>query len=171
MTSTLPPKSPCDDYDLSIRVGTDDDAEFFLHVEEETTFESLPPDFHGMAREDLRARLLETHELLMGDEGHIFFIAFDQKSGQNMGLLWFGPRRNHITGEFEAWIYNVTVLPAHRGCGVGQKLIAHAEDYARHHGYSAIGLAVATHNTGAQRLYERLHFQSNNVLMRKPLDV
>ena len=169
MTSAPLPKSSCDDYELSIRLGNDDDAEFFLHVEEETTFESLPPDFHGMAREELRARLLETHELLLGQEGHLFFIAFDQKSGQNMGLLWFGPRRNHITGDFEAWIYNVTVLPAHRGCGVGQRLIQHAEDYARDHGFRAIGLAVATHNSGAQRLYERLSYQSNNVLMRKPL--
>ncbi len=87
--TTAPQKSSCDDYELSIRVGNDDDAEFFLHVEEETTFESLPPDFHAIARDELRARLLETHEMLLGEEGHIFFIAFDQKSGQNMGLLWF----------------------------------------------------------------------------------
>lgn len=162
--------SSCDDYQLAIRVGTDDDADFFLHVEEETTIESLPPDFRGIAREELRARLLETHDMLMGEEGHLFFIAFDLNTNQKMGLLWFGPRRNHITGEHEAWIYNVTVLPAHRGCGVGQRLIQHAENHARQHGFRAIGLAVATHNTGAQRLYERLDFQSNNVLMRKALE-
>ncbi|BCM91082.1 mycothiol acetyltransferase [Abditibacteriota bacterium] len=155
---------------MAIRVGTDDDADFFFHVEEETTIESLPPDFHGIAREELRARLLETHEILLDEEGHIFFIAFDLHTNQKMGLLWFGPRRNHITGDQEAWIYNVTVLPEHRGCGVGQKLIEHAENHAREHGFRAIGLAVATHNTGAQRLYERMSFKSHNVLMRKPLD-
>ena len=169
MTSTST-HSSCDDYDLAIRVGNDDDADFFLHVEEETTIESLPPDFRGIAREELRARLLETHEMLMGEEGHLFFVAFDTHTHKKMGLLWFGPRRNHITGDYEAWIYNVTVLPEHRGCGVGQCLIAHAEEHARQHGFKAIGLAVATHNTGAQRLYERLSFQSNNVLMRKSLE-
>ena len=163
-------RTSCEDHELAIRLGTDDDADFFLHVEEETTIESLPPDFANIAREELRARLLETHEILMDEEGHLFFIAFDTHTDEKMGLLWFGPRRNHITGEYEAWIYNVTVLPEHRGCGVGQKLIAHAEKHARDHGYKAIGLAVATHNTGAQRLYERLQFQSNNVLMRKPLE-
>jgi len=161
---------PCEQYELAIRLGTDDDADFFLHVEEETTLESLPPDFANMPREELRARLLETHELLMEQEGHLFFIAFDTRTDRKMGLLWFGPRRNHITGEHEAWIYNVTVLPEHRGCGVGQSLIAHAEKHARDHGFGAIGLAVATHNTRAQQLYERLDFYSNNVLMRKQLD-
>ncbi len=168
---TLAPlRPPCDEYELAIRLGTDDDADFFLHVEEETTLESLPPDFANIAREELRARLLETHEMLLEQEGHLFFIAFDTRTEKNMGLLWFGPRRNHITGEYEAWIYNVTVLPEHRGCGVGQKLIHHAEEHAREHGFGAIGLAVATHNTRAQQLYERLEFQSNNVLMRKPLE-
>ena len=140
-------------HSIFIREGTSDDAEFFLEMEEQTTWESLPPDkARGMQREHLREKLLETHGLLLECPGNVFFIAENAATGERAGLLWLGPRHNLITGEHEAWIYNVSVVPRCRGCGIAKKLMAYAEEYARTQGYGVIGLSVAVHNDVARSL-------------------
>jgi ribosomal protein S18 acetylase RimI-like enzyme len=159
-------------HSIHIREGTSDDAAFFLEMEEQTTWESLPPDkASAMKREQLREKLLETHGLLLECPGNVFFIAENEQTNERAGLLWLGPRHNLITGEHEAWIYNVTVVPQCRGCGVAKKMMAHAEDYARAQGYSVIGLSVAVHNNVARGLYQRLEYSESNILMRKALVV
>lgn len=166
MPIQTPPKHR---HNLLIREGTCDDAAFFFEVELQTTWENLPPDCQGMNREELREKLRATHGLLLSCPGNVFFIACDGGSGEKLGLLWFGPRHNSISGEHEGWIYNVTTLPEHRGCGVARRLIVHAEDYARAQGYRVIGLSVAVHNEAARSLYQTLDFEQSNILMRKPL--
>lgn len=157
-------------HSILIREGTEDDAEFFLEMEEQTTWESLPDDKkRDTPREKLRETLLETHGLLLECPGNVFFIAENAESGERAGLLWLGPRHNLLTGEHEAWIYNVTVVPECRGCGVAKKLMARAEEYARAQGYNIIGLSVAVHNEIARSLYQRLEYTESNILMRKPL--
>jgi ribosomal protein S18 acetylase RimI-like enzyme len=153
--------------EIRIREGSADDAEFFLAVEEQTTWESLPPDKRDLPRETLRERLLETHGLLLSCAGNVFFIA--EVGGERAGLLWFGPRHNAITGEHEGWIYNVTVLEGFRGLGIAKKLLLHAENYAREQGYEVIGLSVAVHNEIARELYRRCEYSESNILMRKVL--
>lgn len=46
-----------------------------------------------------------------------------------------------------------------QGTGVGTKLIAAAEDFARSRGFDRIGIAVLVDNTAARRLYERLGYE------------
>ena len=156
-------------HNLSIREGTSDDAEFFFQIELQTTWENLPLDCAQMSRDELRDKLRQTHGLLLSCPGNVFFIACDTASGEKLGLLWFGPRHNPISGEHEGWIYNVTTLPQHRGCGVAKTLMARAERYAASQGFRVIGLSVATHNEAALSLYQALEFQQSNILMRKPV--
>jgi ribosomal protein S18 acetylase RimI-like enzyme len=153
---------------LRIREGTDADTEFFRELEMQTTWENLPPDdCQRLTQDQVWLALEETHQILLARPGHVFFIA--EAEGKRAGLLWFGPNRNLVTGEEEGWIYNVTVLPAHRGRGIGRKLMQHAETYAREQGYPVIGLMVAVHNQAACELYRRMDYQDSNILMRKPL--
>ena len=156
-------------HNLSIREGTSDDAAFFFDIELQTTWENLPPDCASMSRDELSHKLRETHGLLLSCPGNVFFIACDGDSGEKLGLLWFGPRHNPISGEHEGWIYNVTTLPQHRGCGIAKTLMSHAETYAGEQGYRVIGLSVATHNEAARSLYQALEFEQSNILMRKPV--
>ena len=161
--------TPKHQHNLWIREGAPNDAAWFFEIEEQTTWESLPPDA-ALNRDELREKLRATHGLLLSCPGNVFFIACDANNNdEKLGMLWFGPRHNAITGDHEGWIYNVTTLPQHRGCGVARSLISHAEEYARAQGYRVIGLAVATHNERARALYERLNFRQSNILMRKPL--
>jgi ribosomal protein S18 acetylase RimI-like enzyme len=153
---------------VRIRPGTDADQEFFRDLELQTTWENLPPDDCArLDREQVELALDETHAILLARPGNEIFVA--EVAGERAGLLWFGPNRNLVTGEDEGWIYNVTVLPAYRGRGIGRKLIEHAEKYANEQGYAVIGLMVAVHNTAAKALYHRLEYQDSNVLMRKRL--
>lgn len=54
-------------------------------------------------------------------------------------------------------LVDITLLPEHRGCGIGRALIAAAQDDARQHG-RGMQLHVLRHNAAARRLYERLGF-------------
>ncbi|MEK7344737.1 MAG: GNAT family N-acetyltransferase [Pseudomonadota bacterium] len=106
----------------------------------------------GLA-EDVKARLcgdLAEHPLTTS------FIAW--LSDQPVGLI------NCIEGysTFKARplmnIHDIAVLPAHRGQGVGQALLAAAQAHARNRGCCKLTLEVLTGNTVALRSYERFGF-------------
>jgi ribosomal protein S18 acetylase RimI-like enzyme len=153
---------------VRIRLSTDADDPFFRDLEMETTWENLPSeDCRRLDREQVGQALEETHAILLARPSNVIFIA--EVDRERAGLLWFGPNRNLVTGEEEGWIYNVTVMPAYRGRGLGRMLMQHAESYAREQGYAVIGLMVAVHNSVARALYHRLDYQESNILMRKQL--
>jgi ribosomal protein S18 acetylase RimI-like enzyme len=154
---------------VRIRPGTDADMSFFREMEFETTWYNLSPaEQQTTTPASVREALAVTHELLLDRPGSAIFLA-EGEGGERVGLLWFGENRNLITGESEAWVYNVSVVAAHRGKGVGGLLMAHAEAYARQLGYPSIGLMVAVHNDAARRLYARLGFAESNLVMRRRL--
>ena len=145
-----------------------DDA-FFRQVDFQTTWDSLhPADQDRLGPATVRDALAHTHELLLTRPGTQVVIAEDE-SGERVGLLWFGVNRNLVTGEDEAWIYNITVLPGHQGRGYGKQIMQHAEQLAQQGGFSVIGLMVSSHNERAQRLYESFAYEPTNLLMRKKL--
>lgn len=153
---------------VRIRPGTEADEAFFRDVEMQTTWENLPPeDCRRLEPDQVWLALEETHDILRARPGNAIFVA--EVGDERAGLLWFGPNRNLVTGEEEGWIYNVTVLSAYRGRGIGRQLMHHAEAYAREQGYAVIGLMVAVHNSVARELYRRLDYQDSNILMRKQL--
>ncbi|MBM3459503.1 MAG: GNAT family N-acetyltransferase, partial [Armatimonadetes bacterium] len=138
---------------LRFRPGTRADRPFFDEVELQTTWDSLSPqEQERTTREHLRAALRETHAVLLERAGNQVVIA-ETEFGEKVGLLWFGVNRNLVSGEQEAWVYNVTVLPTWQGHGIGKRLLEHAEKLAREGGFSTLGLMVSAHNTVARRLY------------------
>ena len=59
----------------------------------------------------------------------------------------------------QTWFLGLIFLAkSARGSGLGTKLLAAVGDHARSHGATALRLAVATTNPGAERLYKRLGF-------------
>ena len=155
--------------DIRFRSATKADDAFFREIELETTWASLDPaDQRRFRKADIREALHETHEILLQRVGNQVVVA-ENETGDRVGLLWFGINRNLITGEDEAWVYNVTVVPAYQRQGIGRRLIEHAEQLAREHGFQILGLMVSEHNAAARSLYERLSFEATNLLMRKRL--
>jgi ribosomal protein S18 acetylase RimI-like enzyme len=64
----------------------------------------------------------------------------------------------HLGGRL-VHLVRIAVLPAHRGAGAGARLLAEVVGYASGLGADSITLNTETHNTAAQRLYERFGFR------------
>ena len=103
--------------------------------------------------EDVKARLCDD---LAARPAAASFIAWRQ--GEAVGLV------NCIEGysTFKAQplmnIHDIAVLPAHRGAGVGQALLAAAEQHARARGCCKLTLEVLTGNARALSSYLRFGF-------------
>jgi ribosomal protein S18 acetylase RimI-like enzyme len=85
-----------------------------------------------------------------------------------VGWLWLavpGPDPDKTM----AWVYNIEVDPAYRGRGFGRAAMLLAEDEARAHGMTSLGLNVHGQNMVARSLYESLGYGVMALQMKKPL--
>jgi ribosomal protein S18 acetylase RimI-like enzyme len=62
------------------------------------------------------------------------------------------------TGSTICRVTSLVVSSRHRGCGIGEKLMAAAATFARKHGCSGIEVTSAERRVDAHRFYERLGF-------------
>ena len=69
-----------------------------------------------------------------------------------------------------AYIAELVIAEAARGRGLGQALIAAAEDFARASDMRSIFIGVLAGNAPADRLYEHLGYQTYNIERMKRLD-
>lgn len=154
---------------VRLRPATRADDAFFRRMEFDTTWHSMSEaDRKRLGKEWVRDSLDATHAILLERPGNQIVIA-ENDEGERVGLLWFGINRNLVTGDDEAWIYNISVVPEAQGLGVGKHLMQHAEELARKSGHGVLGLMVSSHNTRARALYEKLEFHPTNLIMRKQL--
>jgi ribosomal protein S18 acetylase RimI-like enzyme len=155
--------------EIRFRPATPADDDFFLQMEFHTTWESLDAaDRDRLNPDQVRDALAFTHELLLSRPGNRIIVA-ENEARERLGLLWVGVNRNLVTGEDEAWVYGIAVVEGHQGLGIGRRLMEHAERLAREAGHQTLGLMVSSHNERARALYERLAFETTNLLMRKRL--
>jgi ribosomal protein S18 acetylase RimI-like enzyme len=131
-----------------------------------------------------------TYAFVAEYEGDIVgsFSGFDGKSWRVSaraswlyGPIWFAvtppwqiPRMIAAFGDFnkamplisneEYHIGHLAVLPEKRRQGIGKQLIEFAENQARAKGLKRVTLSVEVENEGARRLYERLGFQTIEVV-------
>ena len=91
----------------------------------------------------------------------------ETKRGEMAGYVWFGVSERPFSGMKMGWIYDIEVLPAFRGKGVGEALMRHAMKLSRERGFDQIGLMVNQKNTVAWSLYEKLGFQTEYRIMGK----
>ncbi|MFB8190468.1 GNAT family N-acetyltransferase [Microbacterium sp. NPDC055988] len=97
---------------------------------------------------------------------HSAFVARTD-DGEIVGMAWLAllPRvpRPGAADRVSADIQSVFVLPAHRGCGIGSRLIAAACAY----GTSLGAPRITVHSSdGAVRLYRRLGFSGSAQLLQ-----
>ena len=97
------------------------------------------------------------------------FIARDNNADR-VGFIWVGQSRSGFTGVVQAFILSLYVTEGYRGGGLGRRLMARAEDWARENGFTRIGLNVAAHNIGAITLYEKLGYETETLRMFKDIE-
>ena len=86
--------------------------------------------------------------------------------GDPVARLWLGVRDDHAGAAF---VWDVEVLPEHRGRGIGRATMLAAEDLARELGCDRLGLNVFGHNPVARGLYESLGYATTSLQMSKDL--
>ncbi|MEU1676100.1 GNAT family N-acetyltransferase [Streptomyces roseifaciens] len=88
--------------------------------------------------------------------------------GTPVGTLW-AALRDEGPDAPDAYVYDVEVVPAHRGRGHGRSLMLLAEAEVLAHGARTLGLNVFAGNTPALRLYESLGYLPIAYHLYKPL--
>jgi ribosomal protein S18 acetylase RimI-like enzyme len=84
-----------------------------------------------------------------------------------VGLIWIGPHANLPADT--AWIWDIQVVPEHRGRGLGRALLAAGERAAIEAGFTSLGLNVFGPNAVARGLYESSGYDVTSLQMRKTL--
>ena len=133
--------------------------------------EQLPSELNEEELEDVeRAKKVFGKRLdsLLSREGNELFVAELGEGGEIAGYVWFGVSDRPFSGVSVGWIYDILVLPAHRGKGVGEALLMHALEVSREKGFDQVGLMVNAKNRVAAALYEKLGFKAEYLVMGRP---
>jgi ribosomal protein S18 acetylase RimI-like enzyme len=85
--------------------------------------------------------------------------------------LWLGSAIEQGTGERQAHILLLYVLPEHRRRGIGASLVRYAETWAKLRGDRQIGLQVFETNLPALSLYQALGYSTQSRWMTKSIDI
>ena len=98
------------------------------------------------------------------------FVANDS-TGRHIGhVLLLGNQFDSIAETPQAWVYDVSVRKDWWGKGIGRRLMAVAEDFARDLGLEYVGLGVTAANARAVDFYSELGYEVERVQMVKRLD-
>jgi GNAT superfamily N-acetyltransferase len=96
------------------------------------------------------------------------FVARD--GGEVVGMVSLLFTISTAEGEAACWLEDLVVRPGRRGGGLGSRLLEHAIDFAKEHGFPRLTLLTDRSNEGAIRLYERHGFQRSAMIpLRLPL--
>lgn len=112
-------------------------------------------------------RWVESSVCRAPEEG-AFFVAADA-AGAVIGFISV-ERSSHFSGEQEACVGELVVAEAAEGRGIGRRLVAEAEEWARQRGYRTLTLITGAANTPARHFYERLGFLEEEVRLTKVLE-
>jgi ribosomal protein S18 acetylase RimI-like enzyme len=139
------------------------------HVE--TAWASLPPERQQRVsiqtvQDCIVAQIAELREK-HGVTNQVFIAR--NSHGQSAGFVWVDQIRSGFTGFVQAYILDLFVTEMYRSQGLGRRLMAQAEDWAREHNLTSIGLSVAKHNIAALGLYEKLGYKTETLRLCKRL--
>ena len=97
-----------------------------------------------------------------------YLFSLFNDAGQKVGMLWFALRGGE--GQGSAWVYDVRIDDAFRRQGYGSAAFVQMEKRVRELGGKKIALHVFGSNHAAREMYEKLGYQTTNVLMARTLE-
>ncbi|NRQ51370.1 GNAT family N-acetyltransferase [Aeromicrobium stalagmiti] len=95
--------------------------------------------------------------------GHDLFVA--TVDGDEVGFLWLFT--DPAASVPETYVYDIEIVAARRGEGLGRELLEAAEGWCADHGVATLRLHVFGFNTAAISLYESSGFETTNLSMAK----
>ncbi len=152
---------------LTIRPAKPSDHAFILGLAERFVAFDLPP---WRAHDETAAgvhRDIERHLRDRPDTSH-FFVA-ETEDGTRAGFLHVQSTIDFFTGASNCHISDIAVAPGLDGRGIGSRLLAFAEAFAKGRGCRFVTLSVFPANGRARALYERRGYGIELVRMAKAL--
>ncbi|WP_151526669.1 GNAT family N-acetyltransferase [Serinicoccus kebangsaanensis] len=107
-------------------------------------------------------------EALAGAEPGSAPVWVAREQDRVVGFVHAGTR-THWSGEVDAYISELVVAETHTGAGIGRRLVARAEDWAREHGHTRVTLETGQHNERARALYAQLGYVTEEVVLTREL--
>lgn len=112
------------------------------------------------------SHLADTVAQYYSDATPLWWIEFKKKP---VGCLWMGSGIDQVTGQRYGHIFLVYILREHRRQGLATTLMSQAEIWAKSQGNFQLGLQVFLDNQPAVNFYQSFGFQTQSLLMVKPL--
>jgi ribosomal protein S18 acetylase RimI-like enzyme len=152
---------------IRIRLARADDDAFVLGLAERFVAFELPPwRRRGECLAGIRREL--ARHLAEQPPGSHLFVAEDE-DGTRVGFVHLQLTVDTLTGAANAHICDLAVAPGLDRRGIGSRLLAEAEAWARRRRCRHLTLAVFPGNEAARSLYERRGFGVELLRMVKPL--
>lgn len=149
-----------------IRLACDDD-DFIL---------ALVPRFTGFPLPAWRERKtciegirVDLQQHLEQSPANSYLFVAENAQGERLGFIHLKRTEDFFTRRSNCHIADLAVAPAHEGQGVGQALLAHAEDWAREQRCDLITLAVFPGNERARALYAAAGYATDLLRLAKPV--
>jgi ribosomal protein S18 acetylase RimI-like enzyme len=156
-----------DSTELTIRAARSGDAAFILGLVSRFVAFDLPPwrdrdESAAGVRRDIERHLRER------PEGSSFFVA-ETAGATPAAFLHLQATVDFFTGAPSCHVSDLAVAPAFDGQGIGSRLLAFAETWAKQRGCRYVTLAVFPGNARARALYERHGYGVELLRMAKPV--
>ena len=140
--------------DFSVRIATVSDTEsvaglFNLYRQ----FYEQPDDL-ALAKSFISDRITQNESLI---------ILAEAANGSPIGFCQLYPTFCSVEAKPIYSLYDLFVIPSHRECGAGHRLLAEAEIQARINGKARMDLTTAKNNLKAQSVYESLGWVRDEV--------
>lgn len=99
--------------------------------------------------------------------GHELGRVLTAATSELVGWFWVGPATDAPPDL--GWLFDIEVVPGHRGQGHGHRILSLAEQAARQLGYTRLGLHVFAPNRIARTLYESAGYTLTDLSYAKSL--
>jgi ribosomal protein S18 acetylase RimI-like enzyme len=105
-----------------------------------------------------------TRLLPQGEKTESNFLYTIRKGDETVGIIWLAQKSEKL-----GFIYDIYILEKYQGQGYAKEALEGIEGVGRKLGLKKIGLHVFGHNKVARGLYEKLGYETTNVLMEKDI--
>lgn len=110
------------------------------------------------------------HRFLSAETPLYWVQKSDEAQWNPVAGLWLGSAIDQGTGDRQAHILLLYVMPDHRRRGIGAALVRYAETWAKSRGDRQIGLQVFETNLPALGLYRALGYETQSRWMTKSIE-
>ncbi len=91
------------------------------------------------------------------------------RGDEALGFVHVRERTDEVSGEMGATVPLLAVKDGSQGLGLGQALMAAAEDWTRAQGFRLLHLEVFWNNAQGRRFYEKQGYEAETINLIKPL--